>query len=158
MQYVENALLMIIGSGDVIEALKQMIIDLKLGDKVIITGKVPFEKLSQYTHHADLGLTLDKDTNINYRYSLPNKLFDYIHAGVPVLASDLIEVKKIIMDHSVGDCITSHDPKHIAAKINTILNDEATLGMWKKNCKIAAGKLNWEEEEKVLVEVYRKFL
>jgi glycosyltransferase involved in cell wall biosynthesis len=103
-------------------------------------------------------LTLDKDTNINYRYSLPNKLFDYIHAGVPVLASDLVEVKKIIKEFDVGDCISSHDPKHIAERINIIFREEATLTNWKKNCKIAAGKLNWEEEEKVLTEVYKKFL
>jgi glycosyltransferase involved in cell wall biosynthesis len=158
MQYVNDAVLLIIGSGDVMNLLKQIIIDLKLEDKVKIIGKVPFEKLAQYTHHADLGLTLDKDTNVNYRYSLPNKLFDYIHAGVPVLASDLVEVQKIISDYSVGDCINSHEPKHISEKINKILRDESTLMNWKKNCKIAAGKLNWEQEEKVLAEVYKKFL
>jgi glycosyltransferase involved in cell wall biosynthesis len=158
MQYINDAVLLIIGSGDVMNILKQMIIDLKLEEKVEIIGKVPFEKLAQYTHHADLGLTLDKDTNINYRYSLPNKLFDYIHAGVPVLASDLVEVKKIISDYSVGDWINSHDPKHISEKINKIFQEESTLMNWKKNCKIAAGKLNWEQEEKVLAEVYKNFL
>jgi glycosyltransferase involved in cell wall biosynthesis len=158
MQYVENAILMIVGSGDVIPILKSIVERLKLNDKVIFTGKVPFEKLVQYTRHADLGLTLDKDTNINYRYSLPNKLFDYIHAGVPVLASDLVEVKKIIMDYHVGDIVYNHDPKQIGAKINLLLNSERLLPEWKKNCKIAAQKLNWEEEEKQLVEVYKEFL
>jgi glycosyltransferase involved in cell wall biosynthesis len=158
MQFVENAVLLIIGSGDVINVLKQMITDLNLNEKVKIIGKVPFEKLAQYTQHADLGLTLDKDTNINYRYSLPNKLFDYIHAGVPVLSSDLVEVKNIVNEYSVGDCINSHEPKHIAEKINSILQDDERLLNWKKNCKIAAGKLNWEEEKKVLIEVYKKFL
>lgn len=158
MQYVNDAILLIIGSGDVIDILKEKIMQLKLNDKVKIIGKVPFEKLAQYTHHADLGLTLDKDSNVNYKYSLPNKLFDYIHAGVPVLGSDLVEVKKIIKDHSVGDCISDHDPKHIAEMINKIFKDDATLFNWKKNCKIAAGKLNWEEEEKVLLDVYSRFL
>jgi glycosyltransferase involved in cell wall biosynthesis len=158
MRYVENAILMIIGSGDVISVLKEIAGRLKLDNKVIFTGKVPFEKLVQYTRHADLGLTLDKDTNINYRYSLPNKLFDYIHSGVPVLASDLVEVKKIIMEYHVGDIVYSHDPKEIGAKINLLLNSERLLPEWKKNCKIAAQKLNWEEEEKVLKEVYKEFL
>lgn len=158
MQYVTDAVLMIVGSGDVIALLHQMVKKLNLTEKVIFVGKVPFEKLLQYTHHADLGLTLDKDTNINYRYSLPNKLFDYIHAGVPVLASEVVEIKKIIDEYKVGDCIQSHDPKHIAEKINSILNNETQLQDWKKNCKIAAENLNWENEEKFLTQVYAPFL
>ncbi len=158
MQYVENALLLIIGSGDVMDVLKQMMEKLKLNDKIKFIGKVPFQKLVQYTRCADLGLTLDKDTNINYRYSLPNKLFDYMHAGVPVLASGLVEIKNIITMYEIGDCIDSHDPKHIADKINHILKDETTLQLWKKNTKIASEKLNWETEEKQLKDVYSQFL
>jgi len=158
MQYVEDAILLIIGSGDVMEVLKQNVASLNLFEKVKFIGKVPFEKLLQYTRHADLGLTLDKDTNINYKYSLPNKLFDYIHASVPVLASDLIEIKMIIGQYSLGSCISSHDPTHIAEKMNAILRDENTLQVWKKNTKIASEKLNWELEEKALIEVYSKFL
>jgi len=158
MQHVENAILLIIGSGDVMEVLKKMVADLQLDNKVKFVGKVPFQKLVQYTRHADLGLTLDKDTNINYKYSLPNKLFDYIHAGVPVLSSGLIEIKKIINEYSIGDCITSHDHKHIADKINEILLDENKLQLWKKNTKIASEKLNWEIEEEELIKVYSKFL
>lgn len=158
MQDVEKAVLMIVGTGDVIDVLKQMVEEYKLKGKVIFTGKVPFEKLVQYTRQADLGLSLDKDTNINYKYSLPNKVFDYIHAGVPVLASDLVEIKKVVLDWDIGDIVYTHDPKDIACKINLILNNEELLLKWKKNCKIAASILNWEEEEKVLKEVYKEFL
>ncbi len=158
MQFVNDAVLLIIGGGDVIDVLKEMTIQLSLKDKILFVGKVPFEKLLQYTHHADIGLTLDKDTNINYKYSLPNKLFDYIHAGVPVIASDLIEIKNIIQTYQVGTCINNHDPIHIAEKINTILSDTNTLLDWKKNTKIAAEKLNWEIEERQLIEVYSKFI
>lgn len=158
MQYVNDAVLLIIGNGDVVSVLKQMVFDLKLSTKVKFIEKVPFEKLVQYTHHADIGLTLDKDTNINYRYSLPNKLFDYLHAGVPVLASDLVEVKKIIDQYGVGACIENHSPQHIADKLNRILSDDTTLENWKKNTTIVANSLNWEQEELKLIEVYTKFL
>jgi glycosyltransferase involved in cell wall biosynthesis len=158
MQYVENVLLLIIGRGDVMDVLKELVKTYSLEHKVKFTGKVPFQKLMQYTLHADLGLTLDKDTNINYRYSLPNKVFDYIHAGVPVLSSNLIEIITIIDQYSVGATITSHDPKHIAEKMKAILMDENRLQMWKKNTKIASEKLNWELEEQQLIEVYKHFL
>ncbi|MGQ0828419.1 MAG: glycosyltransferase [Bacteroidota bacterium] len=157
MQYINNVVLLIIGSGDVIDILKQMVNKLNLSDKVKFIGKVPFEQLLQYTHHADLGLTLDKDTNVNYRYSLPNKLFDYIHAGVPVLSSNLVEIKKIIDQYNIGECIYNHNPKHIAEKINSILNNEVLLQAWKHNTQKAAAELNWEKEEQVLVEVYKRF-
>ena len=158
MQYINNAVLLIIGSGDVIVILKQMVKNLNLSQKVQFIGKVPFETLLQYTEHADLGLTLDKDTNINYRYSLPNKLFDYIHAGVPVLSSNLVELKTIIDYYAVGTCIESHEPRHIADKIMSILSDTAMSQLWKKNAKIAAEKLNWEMEQAQLIAVYKLFL
>jgi glycosyltransferase involved in cell wall biosynthesis len=157
MQYVDNAVLLIIGGGDVIDLLKQLTAELNLSTKVLFIGKLPFQQLWQYTQHADLGLTLDKGTNLNYKYSLPNKLFDYIHAGVPVLSSELVEIKKIITTYDIGDCIDRHEPEHIAKKISTMLHEETILQVWKKNTKIAAENLNWEKEEHQLIAVYKQF-
>ena len=71
MQYIDNAILLIVGGGDAINELKAIAAKLQLTDKVQFVSKQPFETLVQYTMQADIGLTLDKDTNINYRYSLP---------------------------------------------------------------------------------------
>lgn len=158
MAGVHNALLLIIGSGDVVPFLKQYVEEKKLGEKVRFLAKQPLEKLRAYTQLADLGLTLDKNTNINYRFSLPNKLFDYIHAGVPVLASDLVEVRNIVEKYKVGTIAVQHDPQYLANLFNSVLADEKTLAMWKENAKLASRELNWQNEEKVLKTLYANFL
>jgi glycosyltransferase involved in cell wall biosynthesis len=154
MLYVDHAVLLFIGSGDVIEQLKSMRDVLNLGESVFFLPKLPMEELKQYSQVADIGLTFDKDTNINYRYSLPNKLFDYIHAGLPVLASPLVEVKKIIDGYQIGLTIESHDPRHIAEKMNAMFIDEKRFAGWKENLKRAAAELCWEKEEKKLLEIF----
>jgi glycosyltransferase involved in cell wall biosynthesis len=156
MSFLDNCLLLIIGGGDAIDGLKKLSQDLELEEKVKFIGKLPFEELIQYTIHADIGLTIDKDTNINYKYSLPNKLFDYIQAEVPVLASPLVEIKKIIDEYHVGVCIESHNPEQIAYKIKYMLGDRERFITWKSNAAIAKEILCWENEKKILTETLKK--
>lgn len=157
MKFVENTILLIIGSGDVIDSLKEMVKTNNLTEKVEFFPKKPYSELINYTSAAEIGLTLDKDTNINYRFSLPNKLFDYIHAGTPVLASPLPEIRKIIDKYKVGITIESHNPEHIASKINYMLENDFKTKL-KENLEVAANELNWENEEKILKQVYLKYV
>ena len=147
---LENTILYFIGSGDVINVLKQMAVDNKLEDKVLFLPKMDFKTLQHYTANADIGVTLDKANSLNYLYSLPNKLFDYIMVGVPVLASPLPEVKKIVEAYHIGLTTENHDPEHIAAKINEMLSDKKRYRQWKANTKKASEELCWEKESKIL--------
>ena len=156
MEFVNNAVLLIIGTGDVIEHLKNIARRPELNNKIIFISKMPFDVLKQYTMQASIGLTLDKDTSPNYRYSLPNKLFDYIHANVPVLASPLIEVKRIVEHYNIGKLIENHDPKHIAKKINSMLTNKEAMIRYKENTILAAKDLNWQKEEQELMKIYSK--
>lgn len=153
MLYVENAIFLIIGEGDVMDQLKKSVDQMDLSGKILFINKMPYAKLLEYTSLGDVGLTLDKDTNLNYRYSLPNKLFDYIQARVPVLASKLVEVEKIIRNYNIGELIDSHEPKHIAEKLNFMLDSEDKRREWKKNLEKAAEELCWENEEGKLIEI-----
>lgn len=154
MKSVENTLLLIIGGGDVWPLLSERISAGKLEHKVKLIGKLPKSELLHYTFNADLGLSIDKDTNLNYHYSLPNKLFDYIQAGVPVLASRLPEIERIIADYNIGDFIEDHQPTTIAAKLNTLLGSDVLKG-YRQNMARAQSTLRWENEKKQLLEVIR---
>ncbi len=158
MQYVDDATLVVIGGGDVIHELQRMVVDMKLENRVVFIPKQPLEKIYNFTVHADIGLTLDKDTNINYRYSLPNKLFDYIQARVPVLVSSLPEIVSIVKQYDIGLIIDNHDPQHIAKKIKAMLENTDQISKWKENLKLAAEKLSWEHEENILAEVYKTYV
>jgi glycosyltransferase involved in cell wall biosynthesis len=157
MKYIEGVVLLIVGGGDVLPLLKKQVSNSGLEEKVMFIPKQVPDRLFSYTVNADIGLAIDKDTNINYRFSLPNKLFDYIHAGIPVLVSPLPEIKRVVEEYMVGDFIESHDPQYIASKISDMLSDENRILTWKQNLKLAAEALNWETEKQVLVEIFSKY-
>jgi glycosyltransferase involved in cell wall biosynthesis len=110
--------------------------------------------MMQFTRMADIGLTLDKGTNINYQNSLPNKLFDYIQGGTPVLATDIKEVKSIVEEYEIGEIISDLNPKNLAEKLNKMLLNEEKLGFYAQNCLKTALELNWGHECKVLEKIY----
>lgn len=154
MKWVDQALLLIIGSGDCWPLLRAQVTNLGLSEKVQLIDKLPKAELMHYTCNADLGMSIDKNTNPNYYNSLPNKVFDYLHAGVPILASRLPEIEAIISRFEVGDFVENHDPRHIAEKLNELLTSPK-LAIYKANTAKVAEVLNWETEKEKLVEVIR---
>ncbi|HNQ00455.1 MAG TPA: glycosyltransferase, partial [Bacteroidia bacterium] len=155
MQYTEGILLLFVGSGDVIDFLKAEQKRLGLEDKVLFVSRQPMEKLRVYTSNSDFGLSLDKDSNLNYRYSLPNKLFDYIQAEIPVLASDLPEIRKIVDGYSIGEILRSHEPRAIADQMMQLAGNSEMRAVWKANLKKASEELCWENEVNRLYEIYK---
>jgi glycosyltransferase involved in cell wall biosynthesis len=151
MHLIDKAVLIIIGSGDVIPKVKKMVELEKLNDKVIFFSKRPYNELMQFTSHANIGLALDKPLNQNYKLSLPNKLFDYMHAGVPILSSELIELKRIIDQYEIGRYIKIITPNEIAEHVIFLMNNPEILNDYKSNCLKAAELENWENEKIKLI-------
>ena len=153
MQYVDNALLYIFGKGDIVVEITALVEKLSLQQKVKLMGEIPLEKLNGFTLQADLGLSLEEDMGLNYRFALPNKLFNYLQAGVPVLVANLPEMSSLVNEYKVGETIENHLPKHIAEKITSMLTDEVKLKKWSFNAKQASLALNWEKEQVIIKEV-----
>lgn len=150
MLHLPNFHLLIIGGGDVFETLKTMRVELGLEDRITILPKMPRAELLTYTAAAHLGLSLDNDTNLNYRYSLPNKVFDYIHCRIPVLCSNLPELKHIVETYNVGAVALSLKPEDIARAIDTIFTNPTVYQTYKANTFAAAAVLNWATERQQL--------
>lgn len=151
-QYLENVILILIGTGDIEFLLKQRVKNLNLQEKVKFLGKLTPNQLRTLTPLADLGLSLEEDLGLNYRYALPNKIFDYIQALVPILISDLEEMKKVIELYAVGEIISSREPKKLAEQITNILQNEK--GFYSKQLELAKKDLNWDKESEKLVDLF----
>jgi glycosyltransferase involved in cell wall biosynthesis len=154
MQYIEGVLLLIIGDGRDIVNLKEIVAAKKLNEKVRILPRMAFQELRQYTANVDIGVSLDKPLHLNYTYSLPNKMFDYIHAGTPVLVSDLPELRRIVDQYGVGKVLPEVKPQTIAQTLREMFADP-DYAMWKKNCLLARNELNWQRESEVIRSVYK---
>ena len=159
MKYLpENYFLVMIGSGTQWDEIKQKRIDWSLTDKVEMIDKLPPGELKKYTGLATIAFSLDSFDDLNCLYNLPNKIFDYIHAGVPVIATAIPEVKFIVEKYNCGICIENNNPTLLAKAILKIMTDKETYNNYKQNCIEAAKKLCWENERELLKQIYIPYL
>lgn len=154
MQQLPDAHLFIIGGGTIIPKLHRMVAELQLGDRVTILPRQTQEKLFQYTALADAGLAMDHNVGPNAQYSLPNKIFEYIKAGIPQVVSNLVERAAIVNRYQVGVVAESLTPEAIAIAVKKLQQDPSLYNQCKENCRLAALDLTWENEERVLHEIY----
>ena len=152
MPFVENAIFIRIGNGDLEKKIKQKVIDLNLEEKVKFISSVTPLELQKLTPLADLGISLEEDLGLNYKYALPNKLFDYIQAQVPVLVSNLPEMRQIVLKYNLGEVVSSRNPKQLASQIQNILKKEKVF--YKNQLEKARKELIWEQEKEVLAKVF----
>jgi len=156
MPHIPNAVFCIAGDGDILEQIRQQISDKKLEDKVVLLGRISLEELHKYTCSADLGISLLENRGLNYYYSLPNRIFDFVQAGVPVLATDFPEIRSIVEQYKIGVLTTDYSPENLASTI------QSTLDYWENKADKhqifdrAKKELCWENEEKTILNLFNK--
>jgi len=124
--------------------------------RVYLPGRVPLADLPGYTASADVGVVLIQPICRSYRLALPNKLFEYLHAGVPVVGSDLPEIARIIREYGVGEVVNPDDPASIAEGIARLLEDPVRYACARDNTTRVAAAYNWKQESSRLVALYRQ--
>jgi glycosyltransferase involved in cell wall biosynthesis len=114
------------------------------------------ELLSEYTSSADIGISLIEDVCLSYRYCLPNKFFEFAMAGLPIVVSDLPEMRRMVEEYKCGVVCSSARPASIRGAIDTVLyGDMVRLG-W--NARRMAEDNSWERQEQKLLALYDKIL
>ena len=146
MKLIEKADLLIIGGGDALPELKRLAAHYQLDEKVRFFEKMPYEEMMRYTFAADIGFSLDKSDNLNYKFSLPNKIFDYAMAGLPMITSDLPEVSKFVREHDIGLVVSEVTPEKIAEAVNGLIDKSSELKRLKENASLMRKRLSWENE------------
>jgi glycosyltransferase involved in cell wall biosynthesis len=140
--------------------LEGLIAEEGVADRVKIIPPVPYEDLLNWTASADLGLIVyPPEYSRNLRMCLPNKFFEYLMAGLPVLASQLDAIAEIVKTYDVGQIVSSLAPIDVGAAINTMLSDSDALARMRHNALEASQyDLCWEKESGRLTHLYSKIL
>jgi len=149
MQNVKMCELVILGDGEFKTKYEQFAVKLKIEKRVHFLGNIEQKKLINYTAAADIGVALIENISKSYYYALPNKLFEYIMAELPVLVSNLPQMKKITEEYQVG-YVVDLEQDNLTDVLKKITENKYNLIEYKENCIKAKKELNWEKEyEKV---------
>ncbi len=152
----DNGTLEFVGHGEIEQQLKQLTLELELSEKVYFLGKADWKDLCRRTQQAKAGLVLFEPTSINYKYASPNKFFEYVMAGTPLIASDIPTFREFISEHEVGILVNPDSGEEIISAIRSLLTNEKLWNKYHQNCLKAREVWNWEQQEPKLLSVYRE--
>ena len=151
-----NAQLIIAGDGNFMEQTRKLIAFYKLENKITLLGLIKPMELRKLTQKAHIGITLFESHGINQYYSLANRFFDYMMAGIPQICVSYPLYKEINDMHSFAYLIPDIHPLTIGEALNKLLEDDVLYASLKQKCLEARKTLHWENESKKLVEFYSK--
>ena len=157
MQHIKNAELWIAGDGDIRDSLQAQVVAMQLQDCVKFLGKLRPDGLQALTLKAHIGLNLLENRGLSYYYSLANKTFDYIQAGVPAIHAQFLEYQVLNQQYNIGILLAELQPTPLANAINQLLNDDELYSLIQQNCFTAAQVLSWDNEKEALVSIYKKY-
>jgi len=146
--------LILLGSGKILYHLQEMARLNGVKDKVIFKGIVPYQELLNWTASADIGLNLIEDIAFSYKLALPNKMFEYCMAGIPVISSNLPAIEKIYTEFKIGELLQPNcSPEKLAETIIN-MNNQNKIKFYKSECLKAAEKYNYQNQFKIINQIF----
>ncbi|OEF96824.1 glycosyltransferase [Desulfuribacillus alkaliarsenatis] len=157
MEFLPDCYLVFMGYGneDYKNSLSSIAEETNVHNRFVFFGPVPSEEVTSFAASADLGVAPIENVCLSYYYCSPNKVFEYINASIPVIASDFPELSKVVNTFNIGTTFNPDSPEDIAKAVRFIFADQKRLEQMKKNTLKASKVYNWENESKKLVELYQ---
>lgn len=155
---VPNAYFVLIGGGRLTQSLIQLSEELGLQQRVHFIPTVALSELPKYTASADIGVQPIENTCLNHYTTDSNKLFEYLIAGLPVVATDFPEIRRIVRNNDVGILVPANNSPALAYALNQLVTDLELRQKLANNARTTASILNWEEQEACLVNLYQQIL
>ncbi len=149
--------LYLIGNGELEPVLKNLVLAKHQQERIFFHDFIPTTELISTSAQGDIGVVLFEPNSLNYAAALPNKFFEYIMAGLPVLCSSIETFTYYINKYNFGLCVDPDDVEALSRAIVKIITNEDQLKVWKKNALRAAEELNWDNEEKKLIQIYAQY-
>jgi len=146
LKELPNHVFVIAGGGEYEEHYQKLAEQMNLTDQIFFLGKLTQEDLPQVTASVDIGVSLIENLSTSYYYALPNKLFEYIMAEVPVIVSNLPQMKAVVEKYDVGFAVDIDNKAELITAIKKLSEDSKLYESKKQNCQIASQELNWEKE------------
>jgi len=140
-------------AGPYAERLRALAAECGITDRIHLLGPVPPRALLAHTAQADVGVSLLEDSCENHRLALPNKLFEYVAAGLPVVVADLPEAAELVRSYGIGWCADPGEPQSVAAALRTALAARDDSGV-RNRLERAREELTWAREKQRLLSVY----
>lgn len=150
--------LVMIGGGRLLAPLQAMVAGRGLRSRVHFVPTVPLAGLLAWTASADIGVQPIRNTCLNHLSTDSNKLFEYAMAGLPVVASDFPEIRRVVRAHDIGLLFDPETPGALTAALGRLVADAELRARLAANARKSARALSWEAQEEALVELYRGVL
>jgi glycosyltransferase involved in cell wall biosynthesis len=136
---------------------EELVSELEIEDRVFCIDPVASEDVSTWISDVDVSLTTMNRVCLSYVYTLPNKLFESVHAGVPIIGPDSPEIIRIVDKYNCGLVYRDMDSTHLAEQINYLMNNTELAQKFKMGAELAAADLCWEKERLKLLGAYKEF-
>lgn len=148
--------LVLLGDGTLSDRLQRLALRLGMEKRVHFHAAVPQQRLLEITASADAGIIPYQAICLNNYYCTPNKLFEFIAAGLPILASDLPELRRLVVGNAIGTVASLSRPAQLGAAIEHFFGDPDRLQAWREKLASVRDELSWQREGERLQQIYEE--